>query len=732
MTSAENITNFQLRIPENWPKDEYDDTVLFIGFREKLAPNPLNDNSTILREKLAFLLHSKYGEIEQLITETNYMVVCFNSNVNSNAAYRELKQKQINGVQLIAGRTWNHLGKGRLELIKELNLLSIVVKSRSILQGQGSYLKTIFSRHGSIYEINTMVGKAIITFKETYSVISAIAAENNLPLNGKEKTVELYTDSLNGNMVKISTLALIHNIRDVCLQSRGQMEEERIRLVFSEYGDIAEIDTLSENIRVKFHTASAVCKALEDDRLHNTPFEPIILRDRLEQTLSLIQPEIDMPADHRINPPNVQSQYLTNAAPIGLGLNEPAPAYTVPVMPTVPIPSLLPTPTIVPNLMPAITIPPHVANNPIPSITVPPLLAANNPIPSLTVPPHSANNPIPSFTVPSHAANNPIPSLTVPPNAANNLMPTITVPPPQTAKPPVNHIEVICTMPECMDYSKQVCTTLRTLDLRVGVLCPPNGGKIDQIVESIKASGVAAGVFIDECNQKETTISVKFFDHRKIKLQDIPLHMALGELNKAFHGTEDITSQPPPVVTPLNRPPPLLQSQPPSFPIQPPVITNMQPSPTRKDSQKRAMKKLIERLIDDKSIFMKDINDLMKYFLDKRERQLAVEYDDYIPQRVKQPPIGPFADMEKKIVRENIEDMIDEVMKRNLAEDLEHLEAIHAETVEKEKLTSALTSLLSLRGDMLKNVIDDDSLQSLRRKSSTEKMDTNNGGYFWN
>ena len=99
---------------------------------------------------------------------------------------------------------------------------------------------------------------------------------------------------------------------------------------------------------------------------------------------------------------------------------------------------------------------------------------------------------------------------------------------------------------------------------------------------------------------------------------------------------------------------------------------------------------------------------MMKYFLDKREHQLALEYNDYIPQRVRQPPIGPFADMEKKIAKENIEDSIDDIMNRNLAENLE--QALHDEVIEKEKVSSALNSLLALGKEGLKNLTNVDSI----------------------
>jgi len=564
----------------------------------------------------------------------------------------------------IVGRTWNHLGYGRLKLIHELQLLTVVVYCPSILPGQELSLMDVFKRHGPIAEVNAMVGKATITFDRKESVVSAIAAENDVLLNGMKKTVEIFTDAISANaaMVKISTLALIHNITEVCLKYRGKLEEDKIRSVFSKFGDIAEIDTLSENIRVKFCSASSVCSALSSANLRNTEFEPFILPGRLQQTLSVIQPLLDLPENQMIDPPNFQSQYpenlgpLTNPTSSGEGIS---------------------LPPVVPNVPPLLT----------PMIDVKP---------AMTVPP-------PGFG-------------------------------PQVPAKLTNHIEIVCTMPECIEYSKQVCSTLRCLELRVGVLRPPPGAKIEDIVESIKASGVVAAVFLDKCNQEQTTLSVKFFDHRNIKLKDVPLHLAVGELNRAFmeNRNDDITrakihqhaqevhdqtppniSKPPPFQAPLNKPPPLIQ--PPPFALPPTQFTIPPPAlgPTRiapnRDPERSAMKRLVERLFNEKSILLKDIDDMMKYFLDKREHQLAIEYDHYIPHRIRQPPIGPFGDMEKKIAKENIEDVIDDILKRNLAEDLEH---IAVENMEKQKLSSAPNSLLALGTEELKNLTDVNSKQS--------------------
>jgi len=686
MSSDKNIRRFQLRVPENWPIGAYEDNVLYIGFIKKEEGAR---NKNLIERNLMESLLSAYGEIEQLVFNQRYAVVSFKYKSTCDQVYKGLKNKAMGNVTFIVGRTWNHLGNGRLQLINDLDLTTVVVKCQSIKPGQGGFLRNLFGRHGSILEVDAMVGKATITFNERKSVISCIAVENDLPLNGMKKSVELDTENLDKSVVKVSTLALIHNITDVCLQSRGQLEEERIRLVFQKYGDIAHIDTLSENIKVSFFSASAVTKALDDADLANTPFEPIILAERLQQTLSVIQPEVSVTGGHMI------SQSLTR--PGGLTRISNAPpspcTYPVPPMQTRPPPSVfsIPTPTVLPITRPALPLSRPISAPVLPTLSTTPMIA-----PAMTVPPPS----------------------------------------PQVVKVGgVNDIEVICTMPECMEYSKHVCTQIRSLRLKVGVLCPPPGVNIDEIVESMIASGVAAAAFIDKCNQNQTTLSIKFFDHREIKLKDVPLHLALGEISKAFFGNTNIDRAQVQVVNhpipPLNVPPPMITQPPPSIQQHPSAF----PSTSKQSSvlsKKIAMKTLIEELLDNKSILMKDINDLMKYFLDMRERQLTLEYDDYIPQRVKQPPIGPFADMEKKIVRGNIEDLIDEVMKRNLDEDLEHHEAIQAEAAEKEKLASVLTSLLSLESVGLKNGPVMESLQSLRKKPTTEKINTNNGGDFWN
>ena len=97
-----------------------------------------------------------------------------------------------------------------------------------------------------------------------------------------------------------------------------------------------------------------------------------------------------------------------------------------------------------------------------------------------------------------------------------------------------NDIEIICTMACCLAYCKTICTTLRCLDLKVGVLNPPQNSSIDSIVDSIKTSGVTAIVFIDKTNAKEETLSAKFVNNSNIKLKDIPLNMAVQEFARAF------------------------------------------------------------------------------------------------------------------------------------------------------------------------------------------------------
>jgi hypothetical protein len=118
----------------------------------------------------------------------------------------------------------------------------------------------------------------------------------------------------------------------------------------------------------------------------------------------------------------------------------------------------------------------------------------------------------------------------------------LSVPPPNLAPPPAgprkseqaNDIEIICTQSICLAYCKTICTTLRCLDLRVGVLNPPEDAAIDQIVDSIKSTGVTAIVFVDKTNEEQETLSAKFLQNSNIKLKDIPLSMAVHEFARAF------------------------------------------------------------------------------------------------------------------------------------------------------------------------------------------------------
>jgi len=681
----EEENKFPLRIPENWPKEPYVETALYVGYYKLKRKNV----TAAFRNRVKKLL-SKYGETYKLSIHENDTVVRFKSAFSCNAAFKGLKYEHLDGVPLIVGRTINHLSYGRRRLINELKLLTVVVHCSSIRPGQGLSLKAVFERHGPIAEVNALVGKAIITFNDKESVISAIAVENDILLNGIKKTVEIFTDTLSANVtkVKISTLALIHNITEVCLQPGVQFDEKRIRSTFSQFGEIVKVDTLSENISIKFCKASSVYHALSSHDLRGTQFEPFIPPGRLQQTLSAIQPILDLPEDRNIDPPNFQSHYLESTDNMQ---QPPAYAKASPVVQAVPVPPSCPSVTTEIDVLPSFT---------------------------------NASSPVKSAT---------------------------------------NHVEIVCTMPECIEYSKQVCSTLRCLELRVGVLSPPAGARIEEIVESIKASGVVAVVFIDKCNQEQTTLSVKFYDHRNIKLKDVPLHLAVAELNKAFMGNrnDEITrakihkqaqavsiqpppiNQPPPVLQlppiqqppptlqhpPIHQPPPILQPQtmqhpppalnqppptlqPPSFALPPSTSRTIptkftQPPPTS-PQRDRATRKSIRNLINDRPFLLKDIDDMMKYFLDKREYQLALEYNDYIPQRVRQPPIGPFADMEKKIAKENIEDSIDDIMNRNLAENLEQV--LQDEVIEKEKVSSALNSLLALGKEGLKNLTNIDSI----------------------
>ena len=97
-----------------------------------------------------------------------------------------------------------------------------------------------------------------------------------------------------------------------------------------------------------------------------------------------------------------------------------------------------------------------------------------------------------------------------------------------------NDIEIICTQSICLAYCKTICTTLRCLDLRVGVLNPPADAAIDKIVESIKSTGVTAIIFVDKTNEEQETLSAKFVQNSNIKLKDIPLSMAVQEFARAF------------------------------------------------------------------------------------------------------------------------------------------------------------------------------------------------------
>jgi len=283
----------------------------------------------------------------------------------------------------------------------------------------------------------------------------------------------------------------------------------------------------------------------------------------------------------------------------------------------------------------------------------------------------------------------------------------LSVPPPNLVQPPAgpsksekaNDIEIICTQSICLAYCKTICTTLRCLDLRVGVLNPPMDAAIDQIVDSIKSTGVTAIVFIDKTNEEQETLSAKFLQNSNIKLKDIPLSMAVQEFARAFGREAGQQIEEEKTRDRIHKEA---------------AIANYEQQHKQRHStqshhddidieQDRHMRELCYRVTKDSSLSLHENDQLIKYLTECRRIKVAKEYKDYVPHSLRNIPSGPYGDRELKIEKETIESMVTELINRNITDD-EMEKSNQVELGDKDKISSAINTLLSLSSDGLKQL----------------------------
>ena len=76
---------------------------------------------------------------------------------------------------------------------------------------------------------------------------------------------------------------------------------------------------------------------------------------------------------------------------------------------------------------------------------------------------------------------------------------------------------------------------------------------------------------------------------------------------------------------------------------------------------------------------------------------------DYVPHSLRNIPSGPYGDRELKIEKETIESMVTELINRNITDD-EMEKSNQVELGDKDKISSAINTLLSLSSDGLKQL----------------------------
>lgn len=262
----------------------------------------------------------------------------------------------------------------------------------------------------------------------------------------------------------------------------------------------------------------------------------------------------------------------------------------------------------------------------------------------------------------------------------------------------VNDIEVICTMPTCLEYSKTICKALQSLDLKVGVVNPPENYDINSVVDSMRTTGVKAIVFVDMINAKTETLSAKFLKNSLIKMKDIPLNMAVQEFARAFG--RNVREE----VEPELQPEKIIHHE-----KEPSCELANPPNTSESDSQNkintRLMKELCGRLARELPISLSENDQLIRYLTEERSKKVSKEYGEYVPNSLKIVPVGPFGDRELKVERENIEESVEEIIGRFFSEDDHEKSVKEKDTGEgnKDKIASAITTLLTLNKVMNSN-----------------------------
>ena len=258
----------------------------------------------------------------------------------------------------------------------------------------------------------------------------------------------------------------------------------------------------------------------------------------------------------------------------------------------------------------------------------------------------------------------------------------------------VNDTEIICTMPTCLEYSKTICKALQSLDLKVGVVNPPENYDINSVVDSMRATGVKAIVFVDMINAKTETLSAKFLNNSLIKMKDIPLNMAVQEFARAF-GRNVIEEAKPEL-----QPEKIIHHE----EAQPSCELANPPNSSESDSgnkiNTRLMKELCGRLARELPISLSENDQLIRYLTEERSRKVSKEYGEYVPNSLKIVPVGPFGDRELKVERENIEESVEEIIGRFFSED-DHEKSVNEKEADgnKDKIASAITTLKDSDGN---------------------------------
>jgi hypothetical protein len=115
------------------------------------------------------------------------------------------------------------------------------------------------------------------------------------------------------------------------------------------------------------------------------------------------------------------------------------------------------------------------------------------------------------------------------------------------------------------------------------------------------------------------------------------------------------------------------------------------------------MRELCYRVSKDSSLSFHENDQLIKYLTECRRIKVAKEYKDYVPHSLRNVPSGPYGDRELKIEKGTIESMVTELINRNITDD-EMEKSNQVELGDKDKISSAINTLLSLSSDGLKQL----------------------------